>query len=149
MSISRSITRTSGNLVPGETFPKSHRLRSKRHISELFETGNAVHTPLLTGVWKITVLPENVPAQVLFSVPKKAFRLAVTRNLVKRRLREAYRKSKKPLCEWLEKHNKQLVFAVIMKGDKVPDYAQAEQNIMDLLSRLITGFEKNGMLNKY
>ena len=48
-------------------------------------------------------VPLNIPypAQVAFSVSKRGFRLAVTRNLIKRRMREAYRKNKYLLYEYL------------------------------------------------
>ena len=45
------------------------------------------------------------PAQVAFSVSKRGFRLAVTRNLIKRRMREAYRKNKYILYEYLASEN--------------------------------------------
>lgn len=137
MNTSRSITRTSGKLPTGEQFPKSGRLCSVRIISDLFESGKIIHTPLLKIVWKITRLPADVPAQVAFSVPKRSFRLAVTRNLVKRRLREAYRKNRRPLCEWLEKNNKQLAFVVVVKGTEIPDYETAERNICVMTSKLL------------
>lgn len=137
MSISRSITRITGNLLSDESFPKSCRLRSKRIISLLFETGSSVHTPLLRVVWIFTPLPEEVPLQVFFSVPKKGFRHAVTRNTVRRRLREAFRKNKSMVSEWFIKNNKQVAFAVIVKGGEVPDYETAERNIRDFFSRFL------------
>ena len=36
----------------------------------------------------------KIPVKVAFSVPKRIFKKAVTRNLLKRRMREAYRKNK-------------------------------------------------------
>ncbi|MEZ0608424.1 ribonuclease P protein component [Fibrella sp. WM1] len=42
----------------------------------------------------IANVPSPPPPQVLFSVPKRAFKKAVDRNLVRRRCREAYRLNK-------------------------------------------------------
>ena len=84
-----------------ETFEKSERLCSRKAIEALFETGYIFHNSLFKVVWKKDEgsLPE--PAQVAFSVSKRGFKLAVTRNLIKRRLREAYRKNKSPFYEHL------------------------------------------------
>ena len=37
-------------------------------------------------------------------------------------MREAYRKNKYLLYEYLASENKQIVFIVIVRGNKVPDY---------------------------
>ena len=63
------------------------------------------------------LLSFHYPAQIAFSVSKRGFRLAVTRNLIKRRMREAYRKNKYLLYEFLASENKQIVLIVIVKGE--------------------------------
>ena len=90
------------------------------------------------------------PAQVAFSVSKRGFRLAVTRNLVKRRLREVYRKNKKTLYEHLLSQNIQLVFVVIIKGNSVPDYMTIEKAMKDVINKLIVltaDKSENGNMN--
>jgi ribonuclease P protein component len=77
------------------------------------------------------------PAQVAFSVSKRGFRLAVTRNLVKRRLREAYRKNKKTLYDHLIAENIQIVFVVILRGNSIPDYITIEKGIIEVINKLI------------
>ena len=77
------------------------------------------------------------PAQIAFSVSKKGFRLAVTRNLIKRRMREAYRKNKKTLYEQLVSENIQIVFVVILKGNAIPDYPTIEKSMKDIINKLI------------
>jgi ribonuclease P protein component len=57
------------------------------------------------------ILPS--PAQIAISVPKKSFRLAVTRNLIKRRIREAYRKKKQILYNFLSEEKIQITFVLI------------------------------------
>ena len=52
-------------------------------------------------------------ASILISVPKKRFKRAVKRNLVKRQVREAYRKNKHLLLDALASRNKRLIIAFI------------------------------------
>ena len=74
------------------SFPKSERLYRKKDIQELFDKGSSFYLyPFRVIVQKLD--PQNTN-QVLFSVSKKNFKNAVDRNLIKRRMREAYRLNK-------------------------------------------------------
>ena len=120
-----------------ETFDKSERLCSTKIISGLFENGTIFHTSLFKVVWCKSPVALPYPAQIALSVSKRGFRLAVTRNLVKRRMREAYRKNKYLLYEFLTAENKQIVLIVIIRGNKVPDFLTIEKSIIEILNRLI------------
>jgi ribonuclease P protein component len=120
-----------------ETFDKSERLCSRKIIGTLFENGNIFYNSIFKVVWDKG--PDSLPgpAQIAFSVSKRGFRLAVTRNLIKRRLREAYRKNKKTLYEHLISKNIKIVFVVIIKGNTVPDYVTIEKSIKEVINKLI------------
>lgn len=124
--------------LKNQTFSKSERLCSTKVISALFENGYVFHTQLFKIVWTDSPVKLPFPARVAFSVSKRSFRLAVTRNLVKRRMREAYRKNKSVLYDHLQAFNHQIVFIVIMKGNTVPDYATVEKSMNDILRKLIS-----------
>jgi ribonuclease P protein component len=127
----------------GETFNKAERLCSTKIISGLFENGNIFHNSLFKVVWGLSPMPLPAPAQVAFSVSKRGFRLAVTRNLIKRRMREVYRKNKKLLYDYLTSEHIQIVFVVVIKGDSVPDYLALEKAMKDIINKLIFLIKKN------
>ena len=74
------------------TLKKAERLSSKTGLTALLSKGKwGVQGPL-----RYCCLPDNgqEQARIVVSVPKKMFRRAVKRNLLKRRIRESYRTQK-------------------------------------------------------
>lgn len=126
-----------------ETFNKSERLCSKKIVSGLFEDGNVFYNNIFKVVWAISPVSLPAPAQIMFSTPKRGFKLAVTRNLIRRRMREAYRKNKFILYEKLTSRNIQLTIVVILNGNIVPDYQIIEKSMKDIINKLIVSVTKN------
>ena len=82
------------------SFTKGEKLCGVKTISELFSGGRTLNLPPLRIIYRI--MPGrhfHEPVRVLISVPKRYFRKAVDRNLIRRRIREAYRQNKLPLRE--------------------------------------------------
>ena len=76
------------------------------------------------------------------SVPKYNFHKAVDRNLVRRRMREAYRLNKQLLYDNLAGTNVQLYFCITYTSKEIVPYNQIETKIILLLQRLIEENEK-------
>jgi ribonuclease P protein component len=75
------------------SFPKSERLNKKKAIQELFDKGSSFYLYPFRVFFQKCSDPETTH-QVMFSVSKRNFKNATDRNLIKRRMREAYRLNK-------------------------------------------------------
>jgi ribonuclease P protein component len=127
-----------------ETFQKSERLCSVKTITSLFENGNVFYTKLFKIVWNKGHELIPFPARVVFSVSKKNHRLTVTRNLLKRRMREAYRKNKHILYNFLKRENTGIVFAVIYRENTVSQYREIELSMKEMIDKLCVLIKENG-----
>jgi ribonuclease P protein component len=118
-----------------ETFSKSERLCSKKAIEALFENGKSFYCFPFLVVWSYASSDIPYPAQVAFSVSKKGFKLAVSRNLIKRRTREAYRKNKALLYNFLKASDIKIVFTMIFRDKSIPDYKTIETSVKEMINK--------------
>jgi len=125
------------------TFKKEERLCNKRLIDSLFHTGSSFLCYPFKVSWLFSNSPQPFPLQVLFSVPKKRFKRAVDRNLVKRRMREAYRLYKQQhLYDILNSSDKNIILSVGYIGKEIAPHELIEKKMLRVFTQLcaeITG----------
>jgi len=128
------------------TLKKTERLHSKLLISKLFTNGNS----FFLYPFRITFIMDKregeSPAQILISASKRNFKSAVKRNHIKRLVREAYRKNKHIIWDYLsDKPNNQLIISVVYTGKTIASYSELERKLILVLHSLI---EKNEEFNR-
>ena len=119
------------------TFGKAEKLKSRKTIELLFKKGKTFNAYPLRIVFQQKESVEEGYLNVGVSVPKRNVKLAVTRNLMKRRMREAYRLNNGALK--LQLKNKGIGYDIMfLYGSKqILEYKEVEEKIKVILSRLI------------
>lgn len=76
------------------TLNKQQRIKNELRIAEIFKNGNSIIAYPLRICY---LLIPKTQSRIMVSVPKKNFKRAVKRNMLKRRIREAYRLNQESL----------------------------------------------------
>lgn len=119
-------------------FPKKEHLKSKSVIEKLYAEGMSVTAYPLRAVFiEQDAEKQEATATILISVAKKRFRHAVDRNLMKRRIREAYRTSKQLFVAALEENGRKLAVAILYIDTKQSSTAFLKKKMERLLESII------------
>lgn len=117
-------------------FSKKEKLKSQKEIELLFKQGKSINKFPIRLIYKVKNEQNNVPINFGVSVPKKKIKLAVNRNLIKRRIREAYRLNNHDLKTKLLEKQKEINMMVIYGSEQILSYKEIEEKIKVILSRL-------------
>jgi len=89
---------------------------------------------------RVVYLPKEentgVVVNVGVSIPKKKIKLAVNRNVLKRRIREAYRLNCEELKKHLEDQKIELNVMFVYTSKQISSYEEIENKIKVILTRL-------------
>jgi ribonuclease P protein component len=118
-------------------FRKSERLCSRKTIGKLFTSGNSLYHYPFRMVWLDSDTDKPYPANIAISVPSRRFRKAVTRNRLKRLIRESYRKHKGMLYEMLEMKDRKIEMMLIYISGTVYSYDFIDLKLGELVQKFI------------
>ncbi len=124
------------------SFPKTEKLCGEKLVSALFEEGKAFIEYPIRVVYRSTENTNNSHARILVVVPKKKIKKANQRNLLKRRIREAYRIQKSDFISALSEKNLYLHIAFSYVADKEIEYSTIQSKMPVIFNKIMNKFNK-------
>ena len=115
---------------------RKNHLKSKLIIDQLFSKGKVI----TKAPFRLVFLQEPETTfsgiQLLISVPKRRFKLAVSRNRIRRQISEAFRLNAFDLQENIIKSEQHLAIGIIYIGKKEIAFQVMEQKLTLLIEEL-------------
>lgn len=116
-------------------FPANEKLKSRKKIEQLFAEGKSYHKYPIRIVW-LADDESGSGVKAAVTVSKKRYKRAVDRNLIKRRIREAYRLHKEGICHIALNGEKPISIMFIYTGTEIFSFSKIEESIIQLLKYL-------------
>ncbi len=124
------------NPLNDNSLKKHERINSSSDINRLFERGESFYEKPFVIYFLTNENPKKTPIRILISVPKKKISKAVNRNLIKRRIREAFRKNKHSISEFCRQKQIAVDIAIIYSQNTIEEYNNIEKKIVLSLQSL-------------
>ncbi len=125
--------------MAANTLAKDERLRGEKRIERLFREGEGGFVYPLKYVCRISekgTWLEKPNVAVLFTVPKKIFKRANRRNLLRRRMKEAYRLNKAEIAALAAAGFTSVEIALIYAVKETENYQVIENGIRRILAKI-------------
>ena len=121
--------------MPDFSFKKRERLTSSKSISLLFQQGQSRSSFPIRILYSVRE-EGDIQAKVAISVPKRLFKRAVDRNLLKRRIREAYRLNKRFFYTPLEEMNLKVNLVIQYQHKEILDFEPIKKGLLKALEKV-------------
>ena len=128
------------NYMPSFKFHKEEHLKSRTIIRRLFKEGKSFSVYPLRLVWTsidLSLRTYPYPIQFAQTVPKRNFNKANKRNIIRRRIREAYRLNKHLISVQNASLDKQYAWMFIYVAKQELPYAKIEEATQKIIRRFI------------
>ncbi len=119
-------------MEPNNKYSAKEKLKSKKDIEMLFKKGKSINAFPIRAIYLQKNDTDNTSINAGVTVSKKNVKLAVNRNLIKRRMREAYRLNNQDL----KGSELALDIMLIYTSKEILPYNLIERKIKVLLTRL-------------
>ena len=122
--------------MPDFRLRKEERIKSKKQLDMLFAKGHSLRAFPIRLVWAFLPGEGRTKVLVAFAVSRKPWKRAVDRNLIKRRMREAYRLRKHILAEPALPEDHQLLLSCMYTADVICSFEQIARAMDKVLHNL-------------
>lgn len=123
--------------MEGFTLHKEERLCSQKIIGEMFSSGESFLSYPLKVVFLKTDASQPYPVQAAFTVSKRNFKRAVKRNLLKRRMREAYRLNKPSFYDELAAKELHIAVMFVFIGKDLIEFPVIEKAMISAFKKAL------------
>ncbi|MBU6324453.1 MAG: ribonuclease P protein component [Bacteroidetes bacterium] len=124
------------------TLRRDERLRGSKHISALFQKPRSVNQFPFRINWNAEGFP-GTPFRVVFVVSSRKYRKAVTRNRIRRVMRELFRLHKHKMYEVLEAKALNINMALMYHGAEEVTYQGLLPQYLRLIDKFLADVQKD------